>query len=149
MAQSSYIPEKRSYKDNQIILSSGRVLIHSKDDSTLIFGKKSIALSSLGTVNFDVSNRVIINSPKIELGYEAETIGQPILLGNSTVQLLNRMIKMLGALSVALGQISETELETSIPGIVKASTVIQKEFPQLAAIANQSGALLSQVTYTR
>lgn len=144
-----YIPEKRGYKDNQIILSSGRVLLHSKDDSTLIFGKKSIALSSLGTVNFDVTDRVIINSPKIELGYEAEIQGESILLGNSTVLLLSRMIKMLGALSVAIGQLSQTELETSIPGIVKASKVIEQEFPQLVAIANQSGSLLSQITYTR
>ena len=144
-----YIPEKRGYKDNQIILSSGRVLLHSKDDSTLIFGKKSIALSSLGTVNFDVTDRVVVNSPKIELGYEAEIQGESVLLGNSTVLLLSRMIKMLGALSVAIGQLSETELETSIPGIVKASKVIEQEFPQLVAIANQSGSLLSQVTYTR
>lgn len=144
-----YIPEKRGYKDNQIILSSGRVLLHSKDDSTLIFGKKSIALSSLGTVNFDVTDRVLINSPKIELGYEAELQGESVLLGNSTVLLLSRMIKMLGALSVAIGQLSQTELESSIPGIVKASKVIEQEFPQLVAIANQSGSLLSQVTYTR
>lgn len=145
----NYIPEKQGYKDNQIILSSGRVLLHSKEDSTLIFGKKSIALSSLGTVNLDVTNRVLINSPKIELGYEAEVQGQSVLLGNSTVQLLSRMIKMIGALSVALSKMSQTELETSIPGIAKASKVIEQEFPQLAAIANQSGSLLSQVTYTR
>jgi hypothetical protein len=146
----NYIPELQQYTDNQIILSSGRVLLHAKTDSILLFGKKSIGLSSLGTVNFDVANRVIVNSPKIELGLEAELTGEPVMKGTSTTQFLVRMLNILIPLGTALSNISQSEPETIIPLLVKAGTLIKSEFPQLVALANASGsALVSQVTYTK
>ena len=56
---------------------------------------------------------------------------------------------MLIPIANALNNISETELETVIPELVKASKIVKKEFPQLIAIANTSGSLLSQTTFTR
>ena len=137
------------YTGDQIIGTSGRVLLHAQDDSVMLFGKKSIALSSLGTLNFDVSEGLIVNAPKIELGLQAERFGEPVLLGKSTVLLVTRMLNMLIPIANALNNISETELETVIPELVKASKIVKKEFPQLIAIANTSGSLLSQTTFTR
>jgi len=148
MAATPYIPTF-PYTGNQIILSSGRVTLHSKDDSIMMFGKKAIALSSLGTVNLDVANKVIINSPKIELGLNAEVAGEPVLLGKSTVLLITRMLKILIPLAQALNNMSESKLEEAIPALVKASKVVKKEFPQFIATANATGSLLSTVTFTK
>lgn len=146
----NYIPELQQYTDNQVILSSGRVLLHAKTDSILLFGKKSIGLSSLGTVNFDVANRVIVNSPKIELGLEAELTGEPVMKGRTTTQFLVRMLNILIPVGEALASMSESELENSIPQLVKAGNILKNEFPQLVAQASVSGSnLISQVTYTK
>lgn len=145
MVDSKYTP-LFPYTGDQVIISSGRVTLHSKDDSVMLFGKKAIALSSLGTVNFDVSNRVIINSPKIELGLEAERFGQQVLLGNNTVLLLTRLLESLTALGKALSNMSESELETAIPTIAKTGEKLAKDCPKLTADLQN---LLSKVTYTK
>jgi len=145
MAATPYIPIF-PYTGNQLILSSGRVTLHSKDDSVMIFGKKAIALSSLGTVNLDVSTKVIINSPKIELGLSAEKLGEPILLGNKTVFLIARLLDSLTQLAGALSQMSETQLETAIPVIANTSKKLAEVCPVLRADLTS---LLSQVTYTK
>jgi hypothetical protein len=145
MATTPYIPIF-PYTGNQIILSSGRVVLHSKDDSVMIFGKKSIGLSSTGTVNLDVSTKVIINSPKIELGLSAEKLGEPILLGNKTVFLIARLLDSLTQLAGALSQMSETQLQIAIPKIIESSTKLKELCPTLRADLTN---LLSQVTYTK
>ena len=112
----------------------------------MIFGKKAIALSSPGTVNLDVSTKLIINSPKIELGLSAEKLGEPILLGNKTVFLIARLLDSLTQLAEALSQMSETQLETAIPAIANKSKKLAEICPVLRA--DLTG-LLSQVTYTK
>jgi len=112
----------------------------------MLFGKKAIALSSLGTVNLDVANRLIINSPKIELGLAAEKTGEPILLGNKTVQMLARLLDALESIGVALSAMSESKLEDSIPGIAKSSTALAELCPKLRVSLKN---ILSEVTYTK
>lgn len=148
MAQEPYIPNLK-YTGNQIVISSGKVTLHSKDDSIMMFGKKAIALSSLGTVNVEAAGKLLINAPKIELGLNAERFGEPVLLGKSTILLITRMLKILIPLAEALNNISETNLEEAIPALVKASSVVKKEFPQFIVTANTTGSLLSTVTFTR
>ena len=66
------------YTGDQIIVTSGRVLFNAKDDSVFLFAKKSIGLSSAGTINFDSDDSCIINSPKIYLGLNAT---EPLVKG--------------------------------------------------------------------
>ena len=145
MADIPYIPSLQ-YTGKQVIVTSDRVTLHSRNDSIMLFGKKAIALSSLGTVNLDVSTRLIVNSPKIELGLSAEKSGEPVLLGNKTVQMLARLLDAIESLSVALSAMSETKLETSIPGITKSSKALADLCPKLRASLVD---ILSQVTYTK
>lgn len=135
------------YLGPQVIISSGRVVHHSKDDMIFLFGKKGIGLSTPATVNFDVSERVIIASPKIELGYQAETDGEPVLLGKSTVVQLTALCDAIKGLSDALSKMSAMQLETAIPEIVNKSTILSG---QVNTIKTQlSGNCLSQTTYTK
>lgn len=145
MATTPYIPAL-PYTGDQIILTSGRVTLHAQDDSVMLFGKKSIALSSLGTVNLDVSTKVIINSPKIELGLSAEKLGEPVLLGNKSIFLIARLLDSLTELADALSKMSETQLQIAIPAIVEKSNKVKGDLPKLRADLTS---LLSQVTYTK
>jgi hypothetical protein len=145
MAEIPYIPTPQ-YTGHQVIITSDRVTLHSRNDSVMLFGKKAIALSSLGTVNLDVSKKVIINSPKIELGLSAERLGEPVLLGKKTVQMLSRLLDALTLLSTSLSTISNTKLETSIPGIVKSSKALAELCPKLRSSLKD---ILSEVTYTK
>lgn len=135
------------YLGPQVIISSGRVVNHSKDDMIFLFGKKGIGLSTPATVNFDVSERVIIASPKIELGYQAELKGEPVLLGNSTVLQLSALCDALQGLADALKKLNAQELETAIPGIVAKSTILSGQAATIKGQLNNS--CLSNTTYTK
>jgi hypothetical protein len=94
-----------SYKPNfpylgeQIIINSGRVTLNSKDDSIFLFAKTAIGFSSAGSINFDCDDKVIINSPKISLGLDAE---EPLIKGQQLVNLLNRLLNSLSFFSVII-----------------------------------------------
>jgi hypothetical protein len=139
-----YIPAI-PYGGNQAIVSSNRVTLHAQEDSVLIFGKKAIALSSLGTINLDITDKIIINSPKIELGLDAEKLGEPVLLGNKNVQLMTRLLESLEILGSALQCMTETQLELAIPDIVFSA---QKLSDTTAALRADLSSTLSKVTYT-
>lgn len=135
------------YPGNQIIISSGRVLLHAKDDVIFLFGKKGIGISTRATLNIDAIERTIINSNKIELGLRAETEGYRVIKGEVALQQLDRLLDALQALGSALEQISVESLAKAVP-------MIQMSAGDLKNIAvSVKGQLrskaLSDVTYTR
>lgn len=131
------------YKEDQIVVTSGRLTCHAQDDSVMIFGKKSISLASKGTVNFDVTQAVVINSPTILLGLDAD---QQVLLGNKTIDMLTELIDKIQGLSLALQQLSESNLAGSIIVIQNQSSALARS---CADIRPNLLNLLSTVTYTK
>lgn len=134
------------YLGNQVIISSGRVVHHSYDDFIFLFGKKGVAVSSPATFTVDANERTILASPKIELGYQAETTGEPILLGRSTVVQLGLLIDSIKNLSNALNKLTAETPETAIPGIVQTTTVLSET---AIAVKAQLTACLSSNTFTK
>ena len=90
--------ETRAYEGNQLILSSGRLYFNSTTDHILLSSPLSIGLSA-DTINMDGNTTVIMESPRIELGKNAE---EPVLLGNKTTALLEELLNQLISLSVDL-----------------------------------------------
>jgi hypothetical protein len=80
-----------TYKGNQIILNSGRIVLHSNQDHLLLNSKNSINLSSNST-NIDNLEYTAIESPEILLGAKAT---EPVLKGQSSVDLLNSLLDVL------------------------------------------------------
>ena len=78
------------YVGKQIIINSGRLVFNSSENHLLLSSAKSIGLSSANTVNIDAST-FTVQTNKIYLG--SKTATEPLLLGNSTVQLLRDLIK--------------------------------------------------------
>ena len=135
------------YLVNQVIITSGRVTHHSYDDFIFLFGKKGVAISSPATFTVDASEKTTFASPKIELGFNALRIGEPVLLGTSTVIQLGFLIDALVNLGNALQEMSAEELETSIPKIVNTSKVLQGI--GLRVKAQLTASCLSKNTFTR
>lgn len=142
-----YVP-KFPYLGNQVIISSGRVVIHSYDDFIFLFGKKGVSVSSPFSFTVDANERTIITSPKIELGYQAETKGEPVLLGNSTVQQLELLLDAIANMSDALNKLTAETPETAIAGIKQTTTVLTETAKSVKAQL-KSPTCLSQNTFTK
>lgn len=79
------------FQGRQVVIDSGRVVLHSKDDHLLLNSVNSIGLSG-NSVNIDSSEYIQLDSPSIYLGVNAK---QPVLKGQSSVELLNSLIDVL------------------------------------------------------
>lgn len=135
------------YTGNQAIVTSGRVTIHSYDDFIFLFGKKGVAISSPTTFTVDANERTIIASPKIELGYQAERTGEPVMLGHTTAVQLGRLLDALQGLSDALNSLSVGQVDTAIPLINQTSKILS--FTASSVKAQLSTKCLSKITYTK
>lgn len=136
------------YLGNQVIISSGRVVTHSKDDMIFLFGKKGVGISTPATFNVDANERTLIASPKIELGYQAEKNGEPVLLGRSTLVQIGILLDAVQNLSNALSKISwvPEELAAAVPLIQSTSEYLAKEIP---SIKTRLDNCKSQNTFTK
>jgi hypothetical protein len=136
------------YKNNQLILTSDRVTIHSKNDVIFLFGKQAISLSSPKTINLDASEKVLIYCNKIELGAKAETEGEPVVLGERLNDQLALLTNAISTAGILLKQASTSQLGTAMESIREAGQILYD------AAENSKGyletrAILSQNTFTR
>ena len=83
------------YTGPQAIITAERVTLLSSKDSVFVFGTTAVSLSSKGTINLDSNEKIIMSSPKIELGKDAEASGESVLLGDSLVNQLLLLIEEL------------------------------------------------------
>ena len=124
-----YVPEF-PYKGKQIIVSSGRVIVHAKNDGVFLFGKKNVGISSGGEVHVDARAEVYINAPKISLGSKIDPqrmIGlEPVLLGYKTNQILLRLSESLIELGKSLGSMSESDVPGSMAKLAWAGPLLLK-----------------------
>ena len=153
-----YVPEF-PYKGKQIIVSSGRVIVHAKNDSVFLLGKKNVGISSGGEVHIDANAEVYIDAPKISLGSKVTPdtmVGmEPVLLGYQTNQILIRLSETLIELGDALGKVSESNLPASMQLLASTGPLVSKN---ARAINNQvtgwgtnprQAFNLSKVVYTK
>lgn len=102
----AYAPEI-PYRGNQVIISSDRVHLHARRDSVLLFGKQSVALSSIGTVNLDATKSIILHSPNVKLG--SVNAVSPVVLGDLHINNLIQFLDKLSAACVQLQNVSSGE----------------------------------------
>jgi len=84
----SYIPQF-PYNGNQIIYTSDRILLNSRNDSIFLFSNKVIGLSSNEGIHLNTDSDVIINSPKIQLGIDAK---EPLIRGTKFINMMNKLL---------------------------------------------------------
>jgi hypothetical protein len=109
------------YVGKQIILNSGRLLFNTTEDHLMLNSAKSISLSSVGTVNIDASE-MTIQTEKIYLG--SKSASEPLLLGDTTTELLKEIVAILKDLIIASQSASNSggpipSLNQKAPGLLK------------------------------
>jgi hypothetical protein len=137
------------YKGNQIILSSERVTLHSKKDGVFLFGKATVGISSVGTINLDSREKVLIDSPKIELGNKAEQFGEPVPLGNSLQSVLSDMNDVLNLLSNAMSKANGTDDTSTAQSLATIKVAGSTSMTTIKNIQSRLQNILSQTTYTK
>ena len=153
-----YVPEF-PYKSKQIIVSSGRVIVHAKNDGVFLFGKKNVGISSGGDIHMDSNGEIFLDASKISLGSKIDPnnmIGlEPVLLGYKTNQILIRLSEALTELAQSLGTISESDvpgsmfrLATSGPLLLKAAQAINNQVTG-GGVDPRAVSNLSKVVYTK
>ena len=136
------------YIGNQIIISSCRVMVHSKNDAVFILGKEAVGISSPKTINLDANEKVLLNCKKIELGDRAEFLGEPIILGKTFTRELKRVMDSLHSASVSLAQASSTDVASSMYEIQKAGKKLAKSVDTFRNVLKNQ-VTLSKNTFTR
>jgi hypothetical protein len=136
------IKPKFPYTGNQVIVSSDRVMLHSKTDGVFIMGYGTVGLSSRGSINIDTKELVVLSSPKIYLGFSAK---QRVILGDSMIKDLKEVFVAMKNMCDSLAKINETNFAASLPTIRFFSNDLSKKLnDKIISIENN----LSNVTYT-
>jgi len=99
------------YSKNQIVLTSGRLLFNSKEDSILLSSEKTINLNSKESVNID-SPKTVIASKEVLLG--DKNASESVILGDKFLDDLSSLLTTL----VSLGNALTTPIGTGVPGVV-------------------------------
>lgn len=138
------------FRNNQIILSSDRVTLYSTE-AIFLFGKGAVSLSSPQTINLDSKEKVLIDSPKIELGRNAEALGNPVVLGIELSVVLLQILQQLESAGTLLIQCSESNLGASMQAVRSAGQIINTESARLINVLGltpDTSPILSKTTFT-
>ena len=92
------------YSGKQVILNSGRLVFNSTQDHILLSSNQTIGFNAVSGFNFDTKSNFVINAPTIKLGGKNAT--EPILKGDTTVQILTDLIDELYKLTIALQSVT-------------------------------------------
>jgi|TARA_R110000782_G_scaffold80114_4_gene158776 hypothetical protein len=114
------------FTGEQIILTSGRLLFNSKNDSILFSSSKTINLNSLEDVVIE-SPKTIIQSKEIYFGDKSAS--EPVILGNKFLNDMSKLLTQIIALSTAL----MTPVGSGIPFIPNAAIPVPATQLQLQA----------------
>lgn len=116
-------PKKVSeYQQGQILLTSQRVVVNSKTDHTLISSAKSINLSAIESINMDTTGYISMCADQIYLG--GPNAKEGVLYGDTTVEVLDKLIKALETLSTNLQSVQVASFGP-IPQLASAGTMLK------------------------
>jgi len=85
------------YAGKQIILNSGRLVFNTTQDHLLLSSQKSISFTAVESINFDTTGPTVLQSGEVYLGSKNAT--EPVLLGQSTINLLQTLLQELATLT--------------------------------------------------
>ena len=126
-----------SYKSNQIILNSGRLVLNSSVDSILLSSKKVIALSAIGDIGLSTRDNINLSGKEIHLG--GTTASESLVMGDTFIKQFKVLLDGLNQLCDAL--ITEPTLK-STPLVATGIKNI------ITTMNNQSDNFLSKISKT-
>jgi len=127
------------YNQNQIMITSGRLVFNSSLDHILLSSNKSINLNAQESINID-ADTTVIESGKVYLG--SKDADQPLLLGNETVSILNQLINNLKTF------MNICATTTGLPQLAPLNGIAQTVGNNLANIQKELDKIKSKDTFT-
>jgi len=140
----------RDFIDPQVILNADRIVISSKSDEVLVFGKIGVELYSQGSIYFQ-SNKVgiTLQDNNIFLGpYNNVQTSQPLVLGNNLREFLTGLFQALSDFSVSIVDAKSTPEGLTITQVGLAAEALQKYISSNSTNLEKANYLLSNTTYT-
>jgi len=89
----------QSYKGNQILLNSGRLIFNAKQDSILLSSNKIIHLSANKAVHIDATDKIVMDTKEVYLG--SRQANERLVKGDTFVLELKKLVAALEGLSKA------------------------------------------------
>ena len=123
------------YSGKQLILNSGRLVLNTTEDHLLLSSKQSVNINAITNFNVDAPQSVIQSSKVLLGGVNAV---EPVLKGDTTINLLNELVDQLTRLSQAL----QTSTDPAVNLAAQALT------PWLINYGTRLGTAKSNVTTT-
>jgi hypothetical protein len=123
-----------NFEKDTVILNSDRVILNSKDDSVFILSKKTVGVSAVEAVHFDIGlrgstnqdNKFVINAPNIQLGLPENGVNEPIAKAESVIAFITDIIGALDAFSASLSKSNALGVGVSgIPNINVAAATLK------------------------
>ena len=121
------------YNQEQIIITSDRVVLNSKEDSIFMFADKIISLSSNKGIHINTSDGVYMNGEEIKLGLNAT---QPIPLGNELKNLLDLTLNLLSDVGALLSVATDSN-GNPIPQVTTAGSKLIKTTSKLKTLTKK------------
>jgi hypothetical protein len=135
------------YSGPQIILDSGRLVFNSWGDHILLSSAKSINLNSQESVNID-TKKFITQADNIYLGKE-DLATEPLLLGDTTVQLLRDLTSTIKELATSLQFLQSLPVVPNQPAIFPSLAIpCSKVLGILDSLNTQLGSTSESCTIT-
>ena len=123
-----------SFEKDTVILNSDRVILNSKDDSVFILSKKTVGISAIDSVHFNVglrgskdkNNIFVINAPSIQLGLPENGVNEPVAKADSVIEFIKDIIGALDSFSASLSAANALGVGVSgIPNISVAASALK------------------------
>ncbi len=134
-----------SFEKDTVILNSDRVILNSKDDSVFILSKKTVGISAIDSVHFNVglrgskdeNNKFIINAPIIQLGLPENGSNEPIAKAKSLVDFIEKLMSYLDTFSKSLT--TATALGVGVSGLPQINTAATALSLRLSELKKEYG----------
>lgn len=147
-----------NFEKDTVILNSDRVILNSKDDSVFILSKKTVGISAVDSVHFNIgligskdeNNKFVINAPNIQLGLPEYGVNEPVAKADSVINFITDIIGALDAFSASVAK--ATALGVGVSGLpqinVAASALKGKLGFYKTKYTQQNSPIKSKVTKT-
>jgi hypothetical protein len=137
------------YNKNQIVLSSGRLVLNSRTDSILLRSQNSIHIASNTSINMDGSKQIVLDAEKVYLGSAVGAEGaniQSVVLGEELRSDLKLLVSALKNVAAGLQRAKDSQ-GGSIASLPGPGSILEATCNDLEKLLN-GGSFLSKKVKT-
>jgi hypothetical protein len=139
--------EFSKYTNGQSIIVGNRVVINSNRDDVLVVAKTNIEFYTKQIINLNAEDRVHLHTPKVFLGTKTngELPDEPLLLGDKSVDLLDRAFQAIADFASSLSEAISTPQGTPLLSVNSAAHLLST---RLEEIMKQTESIKSKQNFT-